>query len=409
MKYLIYTLILFSILIWSFFKRNIRKKAIKILLFKKLEEKTYAGHNLTLFLSYIVETISDLILKLPYKNQKKILNNLWKNHYDELLKQVKKKDLFLAVLLEALLAEKNMNALCLKKKECSSLSSKLILGLYYESTFQFDELNKLVQNLPSFYLKRKNRAVYRLLKARTFFHQTDMAKSSKLLLKCAKNFKKLKLSDELAYSYFLMSEIYRICGVYDAAEILITEARQIYKNADHDFGQTFALAERGLILLNNNRLDEALNCFTEAKKVYHQNKDFVHEAEMMGQEAFLYNLKKESKKALSLAKKALKIHQKYKNKIGISFCYEQISGAYYGLCDFKKALNYALYATDSYFKQKNHSAYMEMLQFLTELHLLFNNNKKAVQTFKKLKNYHRKHQKFFDKKQIENLSQKLKN
>ena len=408
MKYFIYILFfltpILSYLCWVFFRDKIKISFIKSLIKKNADKETQKNH-LSLFEDILFEMAAKLVGKAKKKNQTKLISDLQNGNTESFFKLLEKKEPLLAYALKEILHYQGK--IIKQPKKSSSSVEKTVTALIHESTYEYSLIIDDLKNM-SFHCSRKQKAIRKLLYARHLFFTTDLKKASEVLLKTAKDFRKEKLFNELAYTYFMLGSIYRTCGAFDAAEMMFSSALGIYKKTNHSFGQNFILAELGINCMGANRYEEADSYFTKAIHAHKKNKDILHEAEILNRQALLSNVRNAPQKAIKQASEAVKKHKLVKNKAGIAFSLEQIAIAYGNMQNLKKAASYANQAKKVYISQKNYAAYCDSLEFLIKLCLDSNDITNAKKHFNALKYCQKKHSTHFLLENLKKLGQDIK-
>jgi len=368
MKYLIYILILvvltFSFFLWKKIQNNIKISLFKKLLSKNIQQTQYNTH-LSLFHNIITDIISKFFIKASKKEQTKILKSLEDENIQTLLKFLQKKDLSLEYALKHILSFKANSKKIQKKKNRSSLL-RLLSCIIHESNFSYSAIKN---DLPGFFWSKRYRAIRNLLHARYLFFKTDLKNALKYALKASKTLKKERLNDELAYTYFMIGEIYRIAGEYDLAHMTFLCASKIYQTTNHIFGQNLILANLGINCTHAKRFKDAELYFNQALTSFRKNKDILHEAEILNQKALLLNIKSDPLKAYKTAQEALQKNKKIKNEQGLALSFQQMAIALYSIEKFNDSLKAAQEAKKRYLKQKNYQAYADSLDLLTQIYL----------------------------------------
>ncbi len=369
MKYFVLSAIFFvNILAFGFFvytKQKIKKNMINSLLTDLFQAKQNHNLHLSLFQNSLTHLVTDLIYKAPKKEQEQIIDDLKKHHHQKLQTYLIKKSPIVRWTVNQLFSKK---AFSLPKKiKAKTLSDQLALCLIYESNFCYQMLSDTLSKMPKVILSARNRYLKKLFEARAAFLKTDLKKASELLFKNIKHFHAHDLYEEQAYTYFMLGEIYRVCGLFDPADMMFRTSSQIYQKAGHFYGTKFILSSYAFNCLQANRLEEAESCFIKALSSFKKQKDSFHEAEILNQLALLSNINMNSKKAQRLASRALKNHLLFTNQNGIAFSYEQLALAHFHMKNFKLSQKYALKAKKIYEKQKNVTAQNTLLNFLDEI------------------------------------------
>lgn len=192
----------------------------------------------------------------------------------------------------------------------------------------------------------------------TYLQEGDMLSASEHASAALKIFKKKRYIFEEAKTYLLLAEIYRISCVNDIAQTMLESALKIFQEAKLPLFQAQTTALLGMLMLFENRFEEAEDKFTKALAI-HQDK--LLKADIFNQIALLKLARKDVENALKTAKTALKLHKQAQNNRGIAFS-RQLIGHFLLSLEFpQKAAAEAQKAAQIYQKQQNFSAYAESL------------------------------------------------
>ncbi len=406
MKYLIYLLFFLiaaaPVFFWIVSQKNLNKKFLRNIFIQKLESAPPSYEHISLFSSSIIDLLVDFILQKPQKVRKQILSELEKNKYNTLIKKIKRSEPLLTDLFQKLFTGKTKNiSNAFGKTTCSAFTRCIFL----ESTHQYPKLDDALKSIPNWKLNKKQKAFKEIFQARCLLTKTDLKKASKTLMASMKTLRKNALTDELAYAYFLLGEIYRITGKYDIARMMFEISAGIYKKLQHPYGQNFITAIKGLNALGQKNFDEANSFFQQALSAHKKNNDALHEAEILNQQALLCNLQNAPLKAAKLAQRALKKHKDLKNRAGMGFSYEQLAISKYKSSEFLAAERYALNAKNAYIKENNKNAYAESLALLTRIYTQTKDSQKFKKTQNLLKNLQKQNPSYFLLENLQNLAQ----
>lgn len=408
MKYLIYLLFflmaLFPVFFWMTSQKKLNKKFLRNIFIQKLESAPPSYEHITLFSSSIIDLLIDFILKKPKKVQKQILSELEKNRYKTLIKKTRRADPILADLFQKLFTGKTQNAI---NKQNKAIPASFSYCIFLESAHQYQKLDNVLKNIPNWKLNKKQRAFKEIFRARSLLTKTDLKKASQILMKSMKTLRKNALTDELAYAYFLLGEIYRITGTHDIARMMFEISSGIYKKLQHPYGQNFITSAKALNAVGQKNFDEANSLFQKALDAHKKNNDELHEAEILNQQALLFNLQNTPLKAEKAAQKALKKHKNLKNSAGMGFSYEQLAVSKYKSSEFLIAEKHALNAQKIYSKEKNKSAYAEMLALLAQIYMQTNNSAKLRKIRNRLKILQKQNPSYFLLENLQNLRQDI--
>ena len=347
-------------------RQKIKKNMIYSLLADFFQSNQKNNLHLSLFQNSLILLATDVIYHAKKKKQEEIISDLKKNHKQKLKSYLMKESPVLCLALWHLFFLKQ-NFSFSKNKKAVTLTDRLALCLIYESTFCYHMLEKELSEISLFILSKHKRHLTNLMKARAAFLKTDLKKASKLLLNNLRHFRHPDFYEEQAYTYFMLGEIYRVCGLFDTADMMFRTSSEIYQKAGHFYGTKFILSSYALNCLQAGRLEEAESCFKKALSSFKKQKDTIHEAEILNQLALLSNINQNHIKARKLASSALKKHLSTSNVNGIAFSNEQMAYAYFHLKHFDASQKCALAAQKLYHKQKNESASQSLKILLNDI------------------------------------------
>lgn len=402
MKYLICTLIfsiLFSVWIVQKIHNQIKKKLIKSFLYKNIKDSTC----FSLFASSLIEITTKKILEAPQKEQQKLLETLIKNNFGELIRHFQKKDKIIAVaLLSLFYPEQEIKLTRLKPQ---SKKSQIVLCLLDEIKSEYENMEKHFKNMPSIGYFSTYKALKRLIEARCLFLKADLKKASKNVIKSARFFRKKHMNNELAYTYFMLGEIYQRAGFYDACEMMFRAAEQIYEKTGHTYGRHQILSAFAENCLKQQRFDDAqsyLDCALKACK-----KNNLRCADILNQKAMLLNIKKDYQNAQKTANAAFKKHKELKNDAGIALSLTQMAIAAYHSRDYQKAKRHTLSAQKHFKAAKDNLSSIDLFALLVHTSLELSDKKSAKKYFNALKRKQKKYPQIISSEMMDKLQKQI--
>ncbi len=224
--------------------------------------------------------------------------------------------------------------------------------------FKTKDLQQLLNKIKSQHLPKPLKAVHCYLSAAAYLQEGDMLSASEKASLALKLFKQKHYIFETAQTYLLLAEIYRISCVNDVAQTMIEAALKMYSAAGFRLFCAQTTAVFGMLMLFENRLEEAEDKFSEALKSCPQD---ILKADILNQYALLQLAQKNKGSALKYAKQALKIHCSLGNFRGEAFSRQLLGHFLLSSGAAQKAASEAKKAAELYLEQQNFSAYCESL------------------------------------------------
>ena len=392
MKYFVcFLLLLFLIgafLFWMRQKRRIQSIFIKKILFKKYNlEKT--DTFFALFADEIFEMVTEAVLSAPSRLKHSLFKNLKRGNEKALFQYLKKNEAPVKMLLDALLENKNHTPK--KPPQTASKISKLAALLDIESQFEYQLPAALFEMPHFFFLNRRLNNLSKLLKARRLFLETDLKKSSEILMKLAKIYQGENDAFKTAYVYFMLGQIYSLSKAFDAAQIIFQKALQIFKKTHCSYGTHLVLTALALNFMCHEHFENAHDYFNKAHRFFHKTKNILLEAKILNGKSFCHLSENSFKKANQTAGIAFKLHQKIGNRYGMAFSLELKAAADSTACRHKQALNQAKAALKHYRLLQNPKAEQKMLLMIAKIYhnaAETRNAKNALAAYFKHKNKH---------------------
>lgn len=174
---------------------------------------------------------------------------------------------------------------------------------------------------------------------------------------------------EAAKAYFLLGTIYRISAVSDVAQLMFTEAADIFQNlgADKDAAET--IGSRGMLMAAENRREEAAADFAKALDLYRSCGCQWGEADILNQQALTALMYGESAEAGKLAEAAAAMQKAAGQADGSGLSAEILSRAAAEKKDWASSLKYAAEAKQAYQAAGNQPGLFEALLLLARARL----------------------------------------
>ena len=224
--------------------------------------------------------------------------------------------------------------------------------------FKDEDIAGIISKIKKKKLSAKLAAYKNYLSSFAYLQEGDMLSASENASAALKFFQKKRYFFEEAQSYLLLAEIYRVSCVNDVAQTMIESALKIFESAKLQFFKAQTIAVLGMLMLFENRIDEACDKLTLAKNI-----SFSDEltADISNQIALVCLAQKNEKNALKHSKQALTLYLRQHNERGEAFSRQLIGHFLLNGGKTSQAFNSAKKAADLYLGQQNFSAYAETL------------------------------------------------
>ncbi len=187
----------------------------------------------------------------------------------------------------------------------------------------------------------------------------DLLSASQFCSLAIDAFRRSRAFFEEGRARLFMGTIYRMTAVTDTARFMYDAAAEVYRILGFPTGIAEALGNLGMLMVLEERFDEAAAYFEQALAINRRHKLLREEAEIYNQQALLALLQKEYKKAGQLLSLALKEHQKLQNPAGQAFSHELQAHLFLQTQKWQKAAIAAAAAQKLYCGSPNKSAYLE--------------------------------------------------
>lgn len=189
---------------------------------------------------------------------------------------------------------------------------------------------------------------------------------------------------EAAKAYFLLGTIYRISAVSDVAQLMLTEAADIFLllGADKDAAET--IGSRGMLMAAENRREEAAADFEKALELFRHCACPTGEADILNQQALTALMYGEPAEAEQLARQAQTLQKAAGKSDGRGLSAEIISRAAAENKDWKTAIEYAVFAQQNYQTAGNQPGLLEALLLQARAYLETGNDGQAEKLLRSL-------------------------
>ena len=399
MKYLIYIsifIIVFSSFffsIWYFLKLK-RDIMFKILTRHLLKIQSYKGKEF-FFSTYGIRNlikckILPIILSEDIKNTQKFLN--------------KKNNFYAKAVFNAFINPSKAIADFekLTKKNPQNDLFKAELAKLYFINGQLDAAENITEKINN---KSCNyaKAVKYYINSIIATSVGDMLSTSQEASLALKLFEKEKAFFEMAQVYLQMGTIYRVSATNDIAQCMFEAAKSIFEKMNLNIPQAIALANLGMLLVAQNRYEEAENYFFQAQELNSKTQNLCIKAEILNQQALMKTTQKNYKEAEKLVLDAQKIHRKIKNKNGEALSWDILSYINFGKKKYAKTIETTQNAIDIYKNVNNISAIQEMLFMQANAYFETDNHEIAEKILRQIINLADEHKSCFHTANAYNL------
>lgn len=230
-----------------------------------------------------------------------------------------------------------------------------------------NSLSELVDNLSAANKIEQARIAY--LQAGVALAEGDLLTASQQATTAAKIFQKHKLTYEEAQAYLLSGTIYRVSAVTDTADFMLRTAADLFGFIGANAKQAEAYGHLGMLMVMQERFDEAEQFFGQSKKLFELADDDIGVAEILNQQALTALIHEKYSLAEKLTKTALKVFGNYQENRGEALCYDIIAQIAAAQQQWGKVASYAGKARKLYENRHNLPAQQEMEFLLARAYL----------------------------------------
>ncbi|MCM1323778.1 MAG: hypothetical protein NC218_06415 [Acetobacter sp.] len=246
-----------------------------------------------------------------------------------------------------------------------SFTLTLLKAHIYLSSDKLIQFRHIMQNLnlPSF-TKKHERAQYYYFSALNELYETDMDKASKLCSKALKIYQKLGFMYEEAECYLLLSQIYRITGIFDIAETMLKEADKRFRKLKINAKKAECMAYFGLISFGREQYNFAIQYLSGAVAIAKQHKltrSYADINNWLGLAFYMIQKRGKAERSFLIALK------KAQTKECTAYAAEMLSRIRYQNRDYKNALKYVDTALSVSDFQVNPAGFLENLYIKAEI------------------------------------------
>lgn len=211
---------------------------------------------------------------------------------------------------------------------------------------------------------KHEKAQYYYFSALNELYETNMGKASEFCSKALKIYQKLGFVYEEAECYLLLTQIYRITGIFDVAETMLKEADKHFRQLKMTAKKAECMAYYGLISFGREQYDFAIRYLAGAAAIAKRNKLIRSYADINNWLGLAFYMNRKSGKAEKHFLIALKNAQTKECK---AYAAEMLSRIRYQNRDYKNALKYINAALSVSDFQVNPAGFLENLYIKAEI------------------------------------------
>ena len=311
------------------------------MIFKFLEKNILAcAPSCQWYSSITTANAAKKLNKLSQKNLLPIFTDIKKQNFSSLIN---------------LFPENELKLLCGKK---ATTNSTIVNAELAFSKFDFKTCEDLLEKISP--LTKANKARVLVIKSGLALNDGDLESASLQINSAIRIFKKLNMQAEEAQAYLLCGIIYKACAMNDTAQIMLETAAELFADIGANAKYAEAWGNLGMLMVQQNRYSDAEDYFNKALNVFTKVNDICSMVDIYNQLAIMKLIEKEYKKAKKFIDCATTIlPPKYiKGKALNLDISAQIANANN---QWKKVIKLAKLSAELYLKEKNFSAYLEML------------------------------------------------
>lgn len=344
-----------SVFIWA----GVKTAGLKKFFLQKILTKKIVGCGI--FSTLAVNETARYILRQPSSKRRLLLKNINENDFAALISNIDSADLSAKLRLmvfNEIVAVKTPNVLY-----------ELMRADFYLKQQDYEAALPVFQKIKKYKKTRAEQGYQALLAAKAALFEADLQAASEEASKALKIFQKHNLLFEEAGAYYVLGTIYRVSGVFDAADFMLRSALKLYRFIGATVLEAEVLGTFGLLMAAQKRFDEASSYFEQAGKVFLSAGDTLNQKFVICQQAMLELLQNNLKQAEKILKKV----PEDKKTPALSALVSDIAGRInFAAGRWNKTAEYAVKAAEQYLKQKNFAAAFEC--FYMQAEALVNQN-----------------------------------
>lgn len=344
MQYLVLTCVM-GFIAAVFIFAGIKTVGMKERFLQRIVAKKIMGKGV--FSTLAICRLSRYILKQPFPLRQSLLKNINENDFESLSKAVEEQKV--RACLDLMLGKR-------PKGQINDNLYNLMLADYNVKRQNIDKAVAVLQNLANSELTKKEQAYKMLLTSKIALFEGDLQIAVDDAGRALKAFQKADLLLEEAEAYFILGTIYRVSGVFDAADFMLRAALKLFGFAGFPKAEAEVLGTLGLLMSVQKRFEEAEDYLLRSKEVFKTAGDGLGQRFIECQQAMLDLLKGNALKAEKAAKEILKGRPEPE----IAALSSDIAArALFFSKKWKQVLPFAKTAAEQYLAQKNFAAAFE--------------------------------------------------
>ena len=347
----------FLILVWRWFKYHLKFDFLTKLVLK---------NNLTVSPQFFSSfCIREIIYKAIQRRQTTLIDFLLAGKRKKALPLVKDKNL--ALILKGFDMPQRAAEMMLKTyKKSHSNTLAVWCALLFSAAGDKKKASSCWDNAKEKGLPPYLKACYFCHMAQTAAQNGDLESASAYFYRAISRFRRTQAYYEEAQTYLNLATLYRICFIFDTAESLLRTSKDIFGHIGHETGLAQVHAQLGMLMIGQERFEEALDYFNRSLQFYEAKKHLVESAEIKNQLALLYLLQRKFSLAQGFLRQAKKIHKTAGNIIGEAFSTELEANCFWLKENFAQTQKSAERAAQLYEKTDNVSGLLESLYLLAQ-------------------------------------------
>ena len=339
-------------------RRRLRLKYLqKISRINVLKRRQYAKTQ-NFYVAYVIEQSVKILFLEQGVEARRALADLSGGRINKAVKVLQSTHPELSCIL---LAHTDLNK-AFRQENCWSKKKqnqyKVFQPMMAHKLFKTQTFLKMMAKTERAEIKRPLLAYYDYMAAYTYLQDADMLSASQSAERALKAFQKKGYPIEEAECYLLMAEIYRLSCMNDVAQMMIESALKIFRKLKNDLLVAEATAVKGMLMVYENRLEEAEDNYVEALDLAPTE---TTKADILNQYALLHIVRDELVPAKNKINRALAVYKQTKNQNGLAFGYQLLGQIALQKQQYRQAVKDSLFAAEIYEKLKNYAATAESL------------------------------------------------
>lgn len=205
------------------------------------------------------------------------------------------------------------------------------------------------------------RAQYKINIAEIALKNGDLEFASQNFNNAIKLFNRCRAYYEMANVSLLLGTTYRVCFIFDVAEMLFRSALKIFLTLKEDNSCAKTYANLGMLMVGQERFDEADVFFNKSISFINAKKYPEKIAEVQNQQALMLIVQKKYKEAEKLIQKNYELHTKAQNIDGMALSLELYANSLWKRNKYYSTTKKAKKASELYKKTNNISGLLESM------------------------------------------------